>query len=155
MLIAETSPKGGGNLQKDTVCQYWHPMAAMREPQPTQPLAQCMADMVMPRNALALLYGDNHVCYHVFQNPTLLVETTACDDLPFRSVSPFWSLSPILAWFSEKWFKKRTCYPSNSWKSQVIRKAFPQQPPAFANEMVSNTTFPGWKKKTTWAFLRF
>ena len=47
------------------------------------------ADMVMPRNALALLYGDNHVCYHVFQNPTLLVETTACDDLPFRSVSPF------------------------------------------------------------------
>ena len=30
------------------------------------------ADMVMPRNALALLYGDNHVCYHVFQNPTPL-----------------------------------------------------------------------------------
>ncbi len=149
MLIADTSPKGGGNLQKDI------PMASNGSDEGTTiyPASCTMhADMVMPRNALALLYGDNHVCYHVFQNLTPLSCWNNCRWwLAISLWFPFFHLTPIFAWFSEKWFEKRTCYPSNSWRLQVIRKAFPQQPPAFANEMVSNTTFPGWNKKTYWS----
>ena len=149
VLIADTSPKGGGNLQKEW---QWHPMAAMREPQSTQPLAKCM--QTWSCQEMPLHFYMVTITYVITSSKIrrhFLVETTAGDDFPFRSVSSFWNLSPILAWFSETWFEKRTCYPSNSWKSQVIRKAFPQQPPAFANEMVSNTTFPGWSKKTHWS----
>ena len=99
MLIADTSPKGGGNLQKE--CQR-HPMAAMREPQPTQPLAQCMQtwscqEMPLHFYMVTMTYVITStkmvtITYVITSSKIwrhFPVETTADDDLPFRSVSPF------------------------------------------------------------------
>ena len=145
-------------------------MAVMREPQPLLPLAQCMQTWVMPRNALALLWWQSCMLSRrllksdvTFSLKQLQMMTCHFDPFPlFPSFSHnhgsvrnglrnglaiqanIIQLTPTVC--SRISFPIKTRLLFSLWPAEnrkVIRKAFPQQPPAFANEMVSNTTFLG------------